>query len=115
MSRRSGRVTLRVPLQIYEPGTDKRFHIENAHSVKVSLWGGLVALQSAVEQGQKLLLVNQATGETKESHVVYLGPTQLDKRRLVGIGFLEPASGFWGIGFISAGQRHQPTTKRYYA
>ena len=36
-TRRSGRVTLRVPLRIYEPGSNNRFLVEEAYSVKVSL------------------------------------------------------------------------------
>jgi hypothetical protein len=35
--RRSSRVTLRVPLKIYEPGTNKRFLVEEASALKVSL------------------------------------------------------------------------------
>jgi len=76
-TRRSGRVTLRVPLRIYEPASNQRFLVEEATAVKVSLWGGLVALTTAVNPNQKLFLANQATGETAESNVVYLGPMQL--------------------------------------
>ena len=112
--RRSSRVTLRVPLQIYEAGTNKRFLVEEAYSVKVSLWGGLIALKSAVNRGQKLLMVNQASGETGESHIIYLGPTQPDGRALVGIEFLEPAPDFWGMVFPSAGPRHRSLAKQYY-
>lgn len=102
-TRRSGRVTLRVPLRIYEPDTNKWFLVEEAYSVKVSLWGGLVALDAAVDRGQKLLLANQAASETVESRVVYLGPMQLggSRVRLVAIEFLKPAPCFWGIDFPS--------------
>ena len=100
-SRRSGRVTLRVPLKIYEPGSNKRFLVEEASALKVSLWGGLVALRAAVNLNQKLFLANQATGETAESKVVYLGPMQLGGRRLrlVALEFLRPSPGFWGMVF----------------
>jgi hypothetical protein len=100
-TRRSGRVTLRVPLRIYEPGSNKRFLVEEASALKVSLWGGLVALRVAVNREQKLFLVNQATGETAESKVAYLGPMQLGGRRLrlVAIEFLKPSPGFWGLAF----------------
>ena len=103
-TRRSGRVTLRVPLRIYEPDTNRRFLLEEAYSVKVSLWGGLIVLKAAVNRAQKLLLVNQATGETAESQVVYLGPMQLGGRRLrlVAIEFLKASPGFWCLGFPSA-------------
>jgi hypothetical protein len=103
-TRRSGRVTLRVPLKIFEPNTNKRFLVEEAYSLKVSLWGGLIALRAPVNRHQKLLLVNQATGETAESQIVYLGPMHLGGRRLrlVAIEFLKPSPVFWSLGFPSA-------------
>jgi len=99
--RRSGRVTLRVPLKIFEPGSNKRFLVAEASAVKVSLWGGIIALGAAVNRDQKLFLLNQATGETAESKVAYLGPMQLGGRRLrlVAIEFLRPSPGFWGLSF----------------
>jgi hypothetical protein len=100
-TRRSGRVTLRVPLRIYEPGSNQQFLVEEASAVKVSLWGGLVALRTAVNPNQKLFLANQATGETAESKVVYLGPMQLGGKRLrlVAVEFLRPSPAFWGMVF----------------
>ena len=100
-TRRSGRVTLRVPLRIYEPGECKWFLVEEASALKVSLWGGLVALKAPVKRDQELFLVNQATGQTAESKVTYLGPMHLEGRRLrlVAIEFLRPSPDFWGLGF----------------
>lgn len=109
--RRSGRVTLRVPLRIYEPGETNWFLIEEASAVKVSLWGGLVALREAVNRDQELFLVNQATQETAESKVTYLGPMQLEGRRLrlVAIEFLRPSPDFWGLAFPTIDpRRSQP-------
>jgi hypothetical protein len=113
-TRRSGRVTLRVPLRIYEPGSNKQFLVEKASALKVSLWGGLVALRAAVNRDQKLFLVNQATGETAESKVAYLGPMQLGGRRLrlVAIEFLRPSPGFWGLAFPTV-DPSRPQTKQY--
>jgi hypothetical protein len=102
-TRRSGRVTLRVPLRIYEPGSNNRFLVEDAYSVKVSLWGGLIALRTAVKKDQKLSMVNQATGETADSKVVHLGPMQLSGGlRLVAIEFLRSSPDFWGMVFPTA-------------
>ena len=99
-TRRSGRVTLRVPLKIYEPGSNKPFLVEEAYAVKVSLWGGLIAFGAAVDRDQELLVFNQATGEIAESQVVYLRPMQLDGTlSLVAIQFLKPSPGFWGVDF----------------
>jgi hypothetical protein len=120
-TRRSCRVALRVPVRIYEPGTDKRFIIEEAYSVKVSLWGGQISLESAVRDGQKLLLVNVATGESQESHITHLGPPHLG-RRLAGIEFLAPSPRFWGLTFPPVVSRRSPAKsaeapapRRFYA
>lgn len=109
-TRRSSRVTLRVPMKIYERGKDQRFHAEEAYSLKVSLWGGLVALNSAVNVGQKLVVVNRCNWETKEARVVYLGPMQ-HEGRLVGFEFLESSPAFWGLRFPSV-VSHGPLAAR---
>jgi len=111
-TRRSTRVTLCVPIQIYEPGTNKRFLVEEAYSLKVSLWGGLIVLKSVGNIGQKLVVVNQATGGTKEAHVVYLGPMHLDSR-LVGFEFAESSPDFWGLVFPSVPPRRSPVRSAY--
>jgi hypothetical protein len=99
-TRRSGRATLRVPLKIYERGSDKPLLVEEAYAVRLSLWGGLIAFETAVERDQKLFVFNQATGEIAESRIVYLRPMQLDGRhRLAAIEFLRPSPGFWGVDF----------------
>ena len=99
-TRRSGRVTLRVPLKIYERGSNKPSLVEEAYSVKVSLWGGLIAFGAVVDRDQKLFVVNQATGESAESQVIYLRPMRLaGGLGLFAIKFLKPSPGFWGVVF----------------
>jgi hypothetical protein len=109
-TRRSGRVTLRVPLKIFEPDSNKYFLVEEACAVKVSLWGGLIALSAAVDRHQKLLVANQATGEIAESQVVYLRPMEPSGRlNLVAIEFLKPSPGFWGMSFPVVDPRRSQT------
>jgi hypothetical protein len=99
-TRRSGRLTLRVPLKIYERDSNKPSLVEEAYSVKVSLWGGLIAFGSFVDRDQKLFVFNQATGEIAESQVIYLRPMRLaGGLGLVAIKFLKPSPGFWGVVF----------------
>ena len=113
-TRRSGRVTLRVPLKIYERGSNNRFFIEEAYAVRVSLWGGLIAFGAAVDREQELLVFNQATGEIAESQVLYLRPMQVDGRlNLVAIQFLKPSPGFWGVDFPTVDPSRSQT--RQYA
>jgi len=112
--RRSGRVTLHVPLKIYERGPNNRSLGEEAYAVKVSLWGGLIAFGAAVERNQTLFVFNQATGEIAESQVVYLRPMRLAGGvGLVAIKFLKPSPGFWGVVFPTVDSSRSQT--RQYA
>jgi hypothetical protein len=113
-TRRSGRVTLRVPLKIYERrGSNNRFLDEEAYAVSVSLWGGLIAFGAAVDRDQKLFVFNQATGEIAESQVVYLRPMRLAGGvGLVAIKFLKPSPGFWGVVFPTV-DPSRSQTKQY--
>ena len=113
--RRSSRVTLRVPLKIYESDSKKQFLVEEAAAVKVSLSCALLPLRATVNRDQKLFLVNQATGETAESRVAYMGPMQLGGRRLrlVAIEFVRPSPGFWGLVFPTVNPSRSQT--RQYA
>ncbi len=91
-------------MRVYEHGTEKKFALEETHSMKVSLWGGAAPLKSAVNLSQKLVVVNRATSETRVARVVSVGPLQLNKR-LVGFEFLEPSPTFWGVVFPPVGTR----------
>ena len=113
-TRRSGRVTLRVPLQVYERGSNKPSLVEEAYSVKVSLWGGLIAFGAVVDRDQKLFVANPATGEIAESQVIYLRPMRLaGGLGLVAIKFLKPSPGFWGVVFPTVDPSRSQT--RQYA
>ena len=105
--RRSSRVTLCVPLRLYEPGSDKRFGAGEAYSVKVSLWGGLLSVsrEAPVSCGQKLLLTNQNTGQGKDARVAYVGQIH-SNRRLIAVEFLEASPDFWGLTFPAVVPRH---------
>ena len=108
-TRRSGRVTLRVPLKIYEEGSNNPFLVE-AYSVKVSLWGGLIAFGATVDRDQKLFVFNQATGEIAESQIIYLRPMRLaGGLGLVAIKFMKPSPGFWGVAFPKVDPRQSQT------
>lgn len=97
-TRRSSRVTLRVPMRVYERSKDQKYQVEEAYSSRVSLWGGLVTLNFAVNAGQKIVVVNQSTWETKQARVVYVVPLE-HGGRLVGFEFVESSPDFWGLGF----------------
>ena len=106
-TRRSQRLPLRVPVLVYEPGTDKRFLLEETCTMTVNKHGGVIALGARVGPGQRLVLTNKNTRECKECRVVYVGPSQLGKK-LVGIEFTQPAPDFWNISFPPPGAKPIP-------
>lgn len=103
--RRSQRVTLSVPVVVSE--TEHRSVLERTRSVAVNRYGGLLELHVSVIWGQNLMLTNPFSRATQECRVVYVGPTQQDKR-LIGVEFMEPVSNFWNISFPAYGAKAMP-------
>ncbi len=97
-SRRSRRVSLRVPVVVY--GQDRSvgaFHEETSTNL-VSAHGGLVALIARVGVGETVLVVNKATQEEQECRVTYVGSLEGPKKK-VGLALLRSAPNFWGLNF----------------
>jgi hypothetical protein len=104
--RRSQRVTLSFAIMVSEPHpnhgsgphSNHRVIMERTHTLAVSRYGGLIALQSSVNRGQSLLMTNSVSRVSKECRIVYLGPKHRDKRE-VGVEFVDPVTDFWNISF----------------
>jgi hypothetical protein len=96
--RRSRRVALQAPVLVYEPGTENRSIVDDTFAVMVNKHGAMIALSRDVHTGQKLLVINKTTKESKECRVADIGPTHGEKR-WVGVEFTQPAPEFWGICF----------------
>jgi hypothetical protein len=94
--RRGRRWTLDVPVFVYghRPGKDP-FH-EEAHTLGVNAYGGLLVLSANVRPGQKLILTNKYTQAELECTVVYLGPRRT-KTTEVAIEFSLPSASFWPL------------------
>lgn len=97
-SRRSKRVSLRVPVVIYGQNRSAgAFHEETSTNL-VSAHGGLVALTTRVGIGETVLVVNKTTQEEQECRVVSVHSLQGPKRK-VGLALLRSAPNFWGLNF----------------
>jgi hypothetical protein len=97
--RRSQRVILSVPVTVRTAGErqDGSFE-EETRTMVVNAHGALIALAGKVEKGQSLQLINRATQAELDCRVIYLGPMSGNKVQ-VGVEFVKPSSGFWGIAF----------------
>jgi hypothetical protein len=93
--RSSPRVEMRVPVFVYGHGGDARepFH-EETTSIVVNANGALVALNSRVEFGQRLLLTNAGTYEERQCQVVHVDSAAAP-HAVVAIAFSEPSPDFW--------------------
>jgi hypothetical protein len=96
--RRSKRLALSVPVIVYGRLRDKSTLHEKTRTLLGSAHGGMLALSAPVQRGQTILLVNEATREEQECHVVYVGSRKRGKAE-VGIAFLRPAPNFWQVSF----------------
>jgi hypothetical protein len=99
--RRSKRLRLAVPVQVYGQDSFRESFREYARTVSVSLHGGAVALAARVQKGQTLLVVNSNTREEQECRVAHVGPTNNGKWT-VGIEFAHSAESFWRVYFPPA-------------
>lgn len=96
--RRSSRVFTRIAVQAKGRAIDGRKFRENTQTIVINAHGGLLYVQESLEMGADLVLKNPVTDEEQECRVVYLGDTS-DKGTRVGVEFLSPSPGFWGVAF----------------
>jgi len=92
--RRSERILRRIGVFAYShaPGQNP-FH-EEATTLEVSSHGGLLLLTENVFVGQKLLLMNTASQDERECHVVRFTHKPPQKRE-VAVEFMRSAPDFW--------------------
>jgi len=105
--RRSKRLKLAVPVQIYGQDAFRESFREHARTISVSAHGGAVALAARVREGQTLLVVNTSTREEQECRVAHVGPVKNGKWT-VGIEFAHSAGMFWKINFPPVPQNDRP-------
>ncbi len=102
--RRSKRLALSVPVVVYGRSKAGSALHEKTRMLSVSANGGMLALAAPVQKGQTILLVNEATREEQECHVVYVGSRERGKAE-VGIAFTRLAPNFWQVSFPPVGRQ----------
>jgi hypothetical protein len=99
--RRSQRVLLSVPVEVYLQAENASLLSEEGHTLVVNAHGGLLKLAMKVQPGQTLVMKNRESGEQQECRVVHMQRAQADTNE-VGILFARPAPRFWGVDFPPA-------------
>jgi len=96
--RRSKRVKLVLSVLVQgKTATGEPFR-ELSRTLSLSAHGGLVALATAVQKEQTILVENKNTRKEQECRVAYVGPPQ-NGRCPVGFEFTNVATDFWQIYF----------------
>jgi hypothetical protein len=96
--RRSMRVLLSVPILVRGKTAKNEEFSEKTRTLVVNAHGALISLAAPVVANQKIFVSNNATQQTQECLIVYLGNTQSGKAQM-GVEFLSPSPAFWQIDF----------------
>ena len=95
--RRSSRLTLDIPVEVYGQGSDKQIFREETRTRVVSAHGALIALRTAVALGQTIVVVCKRTGQEMRCQVVNREVTKTEVH--IGLAFLTPSPKFWDVAF----------------
>jgi hypothetical protein len=96
--RRTQRVLMRVRIKVSGHNTSASQFDEQTHTLAVNAHGASILLSASVKNGQRLKLLNEATGDAAECIVAYVGQRQADPME-VGVSFVLPNSTFWHVVF----------------
>lgn len=94
--RRSQRVAMKIEVRVSGYNAEGARFTEDTHTEQISAFGGLVALQTPVNRGQRLVLSNLQTKATVECMVAYRDATH------VGLAFVVLNQSFWPVDFPPA-------------
>jgi hypothetical protein len=112
LRRRSGRLTLRVPLIAYSfsASSGKMRFRETTHTLKVSANGGLMPLSARVACGETIMLKHPARPEEHCCKVVFIGSDRNSQKKVVGFEFSAVEADFWHIYFPPLGAKSAAVT-----
>lgn len=96
--RRSGRLTLAVPVIVWGHQPNQQTFIEETKTVSVAANGGMLVLDSQVKPNQRMVIFNRQTQQELGCRVVHIQEDS-DGKRTVGIAFEEATPDFWQVLF----------------
>ncbi len=96
--RRTQRLLVRVPVRVSAQHPPATHFEEETHTLALNAYGALVLLSRSITKGQRLELLNIATGDRAECIVAYIGRRQ-GERTEVGLELMLPNPKFWHVTF----------------
>jgi|HubBroStandDraft_5_1064220.scaffolds.fasta_scaffold469935_2 hypothetical protein len=97
--RQSGRVVMRVPVEVSGVAEDGSPVREDAHTGVVGAHGAMVRMSCALKMGALVELTNHFSRQTAKFRVVWINDHQSGDLWEIGIESLEPLDDFWGVRF----------------
>lgn len=97
--RRSGRVIIRVPVEIQGTAQDGSPFQESTHTGVIGGFGALVHSSRALQMGTEVEVTNRFSQQTAKFRVVWIGEQLSDGFWEIGIEALQPLEDFWGVRF----------------
>jgi hypothetical protein len=95
--RRSKRIAFDSFVDVYTGGESEQEAVEHAKTLNVSAHGALIVLNTPVESGQRLRLLNPLTKIEVECHVRRVIMPYAGGGAQVGLEFVSVSQNFWGI------------------
>lgn len=108
--RRSERVLLQIQVLLEIRRDDGAVVCTDAFTVSVNAHGGMLEASVMLPKGQKMSLINRATGAKVACEVVHVRKLQ-DAGFAIAFEFENPAPDFWPINLPLPGWQHLNTTK----
>ncbi len=96
--RRSSRVAIDMPVEIFGQAVNGKVFREETRTTTVNAHGALLVLGSPVQIKPSVLLINKTTRIEVQCRVISLKETEKGKVEL-GVEFVIPQPRFWGISF----------------
>lgn len=96
--RRSSRVAIDMPVEVFGQAVNGKMFREETRTTTVNAHGALLVLGSPVQIKPSVLLINKATRIEVQCRVISLKETEKGKVELC-IEFMIPQPQFWGITF----------------
>ncbi len=96
--RRTQRVLMRIRVRVSSQGSPVSKFDEETYTLAINAHGASIPLSRSVTKGQRLEVLNVATGDKAECVVAYLGQRQGDHIE-VGVEFILASPKFWRVAF----------------
>jgi hypothetical protein len=104
--RRSGRVAIRIPVEVQGTAQGGREFQESTHTGVIGGFGAMIQTSQALEIGSEVLITNRFSQQTARFCVVWAGEQLPDGFWEIGVEALQPLDDFWGVRFPSKPDVH---------